>query len=164
MNTDQILKNLQNALAYKKSKKLKVFVLNTASDKQFGTELIKILRNNDFLCWNGILPGQNHNTEQEKAIYGADIVIALISKSSTVTESRYSALLKVAQDAQNELPRGVIKFVPILIDGYDLPYEFKQYRALDISQENAAEIIAAAFKKRAETKLIKEKRGEVSWS
>ena len=147
----------------------RIFVLNTDSDKKFAKELINELRRCGFLCWdseNCILPGKLHKIEQEKAIYEADIVLAIMSKATTSTEGRYAALLKIAADAQLEKSDDGIKLISLLINQVELPYEYRPYRPLDLTDITNANKVRQSLdyeKNRRKEKGIKQSKTEAIW-
>ena len=162
-----IVKSIANALGTQKFKPLKIFVINTAPDDMLAAELIKMFRKKEFLCWDSVncmYPGVVRETEQEKAMYEAHIVLGLLTKNTAITAGRYSALLRLALAAQLEMPGGVIKFIPILMDGCDLPYEFQKYHPLDMTAEGAAQKLVASLRRRSDTVLIDDrKKPEAIW-
>jgi hypothetical protein len=162
-----VVDDLKKALGSKEFQPLKIFVINTASDDLLAADLITMLRKKKFLCWDSkksILPGRIHNEEQEKALYEAHIVLGLLTKSTPFTAGRYTALLKLSQDAQLEMPGGVIKFIPLLMDGCDLPYAFQKYQPLDMTAAGAAQKLVASLRRRSDTVVINDqKKPEAIW-
>ncbi|KKT40314.1 hypothetical protein A3K29_02880 [Candidatus Collierbacteria bacterium RIFOXYB2_FULL_46_14] len=143
-----IVSSISQALGELKFPKCKIFVLNASSDDRLAWEMIAMFRRHGILCWdsqNSLMPGSDRHNEQEKAMYEADFIVAIFSRGSQSAEGRYAKLLKVAFDAQLEKLDGGIKLISILVETCDLPYEYKKYLPLDMSEPDSAEKIIRSF-------------------
>ncbi|HCQ30915.1 TPA: hypothetical protein DIU27_00835 [Candidatus Collierbacteria bacterium] len=144
-----IVNRISEALDGLKFPKCKIFVLNASSDDKLAWDMITMFRSHGILCWdsqNCMLPGQVRETEQEKAIFEADFVIAIFSNGSQGAEGRYAALLKIAYSAQQERLEGGIKLISVLIESCQLPYEYRRYQPLDLTVQGSAIRLVESFK------------------
>ncbi len=166
---NKIIESLIESLKGKKFPGCRIFVLNTKMDEGFAKELIIELRKLGFLCWdkeNCLLPGQDHKNEQEKAIFDSDFVIAIMSKATSEEEGRYAKLLKLAFEAQQEKSDGGIKLISVIISSVDLPYEYRKYKPLDLTDRKNSVNIYKSFEAeyaRRKTKKIKTNKPEAIW-
>ncbi len=166
---NNIIKKLIESLGENKYLGCRIFVLHTKKDEEFAKELIKELRLLNFLCWDGencILPGQLHNIEQEKAIFDADFIIAVMSKATQEEEGRYAKLLRIALEAQEEKGEGGIKLISVIISQTELPYEYRKYKPLDLTDINNVASIAQSIKNefdRRKQKGIRSSKSEAMW-
>lgn len=144
-----IVTEISEAIGKKKFTDCKIFILNAQADKDLALELIAMFRDKGMLCWdtNCILPGQDHNVEQEKAVCDADFVIAIFSKGSLKEAGRYAKLLRVAYEAQLETPEGGIKLIAVLVEACEMPYEYNKYQPLDLTVLNSATRLVQSFEK-----------------
>jgi formylglycine-generating enzyme required for sulfatase activity len=114
---------------------LKVFLCHSSQDKPIVFELYKRLLAEDWIDpWldkEKLKPGQDFDSEIEKAIESADAVVAFISKSAVSKTGYIQKELKLIYNAAMFKPEGMVFAIPLRLEECDPPYSLKLWHWAD---------------------------------
>jgi tetratricopeptide (TPR) repeat protein len=123
--------------------KLSVFLCHSSADKPAVKELYKRLSSQGWIDpWldsEKLLPGQDWNTEIERALETAHAVIVTLSKGSVNKEGYLQREFKYALDVAFEKPEGSIFIIPLKleeIDKLELPRSLRSLQYVDYFPKN----------------------------
>src|SRR5687768_4858058 len=109
--------------------KLKVFLCHARENQPIVRGLYDRLVATGFDVWidnEVLLPGMDWDIEIKKALRRCDAVIICLSTISVVKESYLQKEFKLAQDMQDEKPRGTIFLIPLRLDACSIPFELQR--------------------------------------
>lgn len=165
----KIINSIVKALHSKPFPGARIFVLSCDEDKAFCNQLNEGLRNLGYKYWDEescVLPGQNSIMEMERAIFDSEFVLVVMSDMSSRDEGLYQKLLHKVLEEQAAKSDGGIKLISIFIDETELPWAFRKYHPLDMTEPENAKMIARSFDtelKRRQAKKIPLKKSIAIW-
>jgi hypothetical protein len=123
-----------------KKRKLSVFLCHASQDKPLVRKLYKRLSRENWIDpWldeEKLLPGQDWDTEIEKAVEAADAVIVCLSSTSVSKEGYIQRELRKALDMALEKLDGTVFIVPIRFDICDVPRKLESWQHIDFFPES----------------------------
>jgi hypothetical protein len=139
------------------SRNLRIFLWHFPADKVAIQELYKQLTAENWIePWleeEKLLPGQIRQTEIDKAIRAADVVIVGLSKGAVSTEGPIQSQLNAVLDAAKEKPEGAIFVIPLRLEECELPERLKNLQSSDYfprrKRWQTGEKLLASFRLRA---------------
>jgi hypothetical protein len=133
---------------------LKVFLCHSSGDKPAVRDLYKRLLSDGFAPWldeEDLIAGQEWSQEIPKAVRGSDVTVVCLSRGSITKEGYVQKEIRIALDAQEEKPDGVIFIVPArLEEGLQVPARLTHWHWVDLFGENGYERLLRALRNRAE--------------
>lgn len=119
---------------------LKVFLCHSSGDKPVVRELYRKLNDESWLdVWLDemkLLPGQVWDLEIEKAVEGADIVLACLSTHSVDKEGYVQKELRFVLNIADEKPEGSIFVIPLRLDDCVVPRRLRRWQWVDYFPES----------------------------
>lgn len=116
-------------------RKLRVFLCHASQDKPVVRELYrKLLAEGWIDAWldeEKLLPGQDWDTEIEKAVESADAVIVCISDQSVTKEGYVQKEIRKVLDVALEKPDETIFIVPVRLGECELPRRLRVWHYMD---------------------------------
>lgn len=133
--------------------RLKVFLCHSSQDKPIVFELYKRLLAEDWIDpWldkEKLKPGQDFDSEIEKAIESADAVVAFISKGAVGKTGYIQKELKLIYNAAMFKPEGRLFAIPLRLEECDPPYGLKLWHWADYfgpEKENTYKLLLESLK------------------
>ncbi len=124
-------------------RKLRVFLCHSSQDKPIVRELYHRLNAEGWIDpWldeKKLRPGQDWETEIEKAVETTDVVIVLLSNSSVKKEGYIQKELRFALSVALEKPEDSIFIVPLRLDDCFIPRSMKSIQYVDYFPESQQE-------------------------
>ena len=109
----------------------RIFLCHASEDKARVREVYHRLRAIDgFEPWldeEELLPGQEWAREILRALQTSDFILIFLSRISVAKRGYVQREMKLALDAWQELPEGVIHTIPVRLDDCDVPESFQRY-------------------------------------
>lgn len=125
------------------SRNLRVFLCHAQPDKPIVRALYNRLLSEGWIDpWldeENLFPGQERNTEVDRAIESADMVIPCLSKQSLSTDGYMQRELKSAIDIARDKPENSSFIVPIRLDDCEVPRSLRPWHYVDFSSEDTRE-------------------------
>ena len=144
---------------YTSGRKLKVFLCHAATDKAIVRDLFKKFTKEGWIDpWldeKKILGGQNWEMEIQKAVKDSDVILVCLSSSATTREGYIQREIKLALDAAEEKPDGLIFIVPVRLEVCELPQRLKKYHWVNYFDADGYRQIIKSLQSRAESIDIK---------
>lgn len=135
----QETKNVQKQQAEdKSSRRLKVFLCHSATDKSRVRDLAQQLRDEGFDPWldeDKILPGHDWRLETTRAVRGSDVVIVCLSKTSTTKAGYVHKEIKMALDVADEQPEGTVFVIPLKLEECAVPERISRWHWVYYDEE-----------------------------
>jgi hypothetical protein len=125
---------------------MSIFLCHSSNDKPAVRQLYQRLSRDGFDVWldeEKLLPGQDWNREIIHAVQNAETVIICLSSGSVTKSGYYQREIKIALDAAQEKPDGVIFNIPARLEECKVPDGLSRYQWVDL------------YKPEGYTKLIK---------
>ncbi len=124
--------------------KLRVFLCHASEDKSDVRELYDKLSAESWIePWldeRNILPGQEWDTEIEKAVENADVVIVFLSNLSITKEGYVQRELKYILGIALEKPEGTIFIIPLRLDNCKPPRRVRTWQYVDYFPEDQRDV------------------------
>lgn len=119
---------------------LRVFLCHASQDKADVREIFNHLKSQSWIDpWldeEKLLPGQDWDSEIEKAVASSDIVIVCLSHNSINKEGVVQREIRQALDVADEKPEDTIFITPIRLADCPLPRRLKKWHYVDYFPEN----------------------------
>ena len=132
--------------------KLKVFLCHASENKSIVNNLFDDLVDAGFAPWldtEVLLPGMDWDLEIKKGMRASDAVIVGLSSISVTKEGYIQKELKLAQDIQDEKPRGTIFLIPLRLDECETPYDLQDIQWGDYTASDGFEKLVKGLNVRA---------------
>jgi hypothetical protein len=113
---------------------LRVFLCHASQDKTNVREIHRRLREDGMQPWldeEDLVPGQDWQLEIPKAVRSADVVLVCLSKFSVSKEGYLQKEIRLALDAADEKPDGMIFLIPVKLEECELPDRLRKWQWLD---------------------------------
>ena len=133
---------------------LRAFLCHASGDKPAVIKLYDRLVKDGVDAWldkEKLIPGQNWQIEIPNAVRNSDAVIVCLSSHSINKEGFVQKEIKIALDAADEKPEGVIFIIPARLENCSLPERISQYQCVDLFTDNGYEWLLKALHSRANT-------------
>lgn len=104
--------------------KPKIFISYSRKDETNAKNLFDNLKQKGYLPWmdkENLLPGQDWESEIQRAIRGSDFVVLLLSKNSIDKRGFFQTELKLTLDVLDTIPQGEIFAIPLRLDECRIP-------------------------------------------
>ena len=115
-----------------------IFLCHAKEDKDRVRELHRDLCRDGFKTWfdeEDLLPGQKWRKEIENALPRAAVVIVCLSSASCKKEGYVQREIRMALDAEQELPEGTIYIIPAKLEECPLPDSLADSQAANLHEE-----------------------------
>jgi hypothetical protein len=125
-----------------------IFLCHASEDKEKARELQRKLHSYGFRTWideDDILPGKDWDNEIRNALRSADIVLVLLSNSTSKKRGYVQKEIKFALDIINEIPEGEIYIIPALLEDCEIPERLAKYQAVKVFREKGLHLLIAAL-------------------
>jgi hypothetical protein len=131
---------------------LKVFICYSHKDYVQVYSLHQKLSSNGVDTWldkNNLLPGQDWELEITKAVRGADIFVACLTREF-VSKSGFSQKeIRLALDVAEEQPEGTIFIIPLRLEECEVPDRLRRWHWCDLFEQTGYEQLKKSLKTRA---------------
>ena len=118
---------------------LSVFLCHASEDKENARELRIRLLQDGFDPWLDevkLLPGQEWESEIQKAVRAADVVVVCLSTHSIDKKGFVQREIRISLDAADERPQGSIFLIPACIEECQVPVRLSKWQRVDLFTEN----------------------------
>lgn len=125
-----------------------VFLCHAKVDKAVVDDVADRLLQQGVLTWydeNDLLPGDFWERKIEEAIESTDYVLAFLSKRSVAEEGYVQREFRLALKTQERKPLGQRFIVPLLVEDFVPPREFRDVQWVKWWEPTAADKLARAF-------------------
>ena len=136
------LENVKDEASALPRKALRVFLSHAVDDKP----IVRMLYNSllaagaePWLDIEKLLPGDDWQTEIQKALENTDAIIFCLSKNFVSRDGYYNREIQFALEKSKELPEGSIFFIPVRIEECEIPEQLVVYQAVNLYSENGFE-------------------------
>lgn len=141
-----------------KDRPLRVFLCHSSMDKPAIRELYESLRTeiwiDPWLDEEKLFPGQDWETEIEKAVESSDVVIICLSNNSINKRGFVQKELRYALDVALEMPEETIFIIPLRLEDCTPPRSLRDWHYADYfegQRERVLQKILVSLKRRAES-------------
>lgn len=113
----------------------RIFLSYASEDRAFVREVYDRLRSGGLYPWmdkKDLLPGQNWDSEIQKAMQKAHFIVVFFSKHSVRKKGYVQRELKAAIDLLKEVPEDQIFVVPVRIDECEIPRSYRHLHYCDL--------------------------------
>lgn len=135
------------------AERLKVFMCHSKDDvrrvKELYAELVKSGAN-PWFDEEVLLGGHDWELEIKKAVDGAHVFLAFLSKKMVNKDGYVHKELKLGQDTALKKPEGSIYIIPILLDDCEVPINLKKYHWIDLESLTGFNTLMKTLQVRAE--------------
>jgi hypothetical protein len=152
--SDSRIKEAKDNLVIQPPRTLRVFLCHSSDDKQFVRELYSRLRAENVDPWldeKKLIPGQDWQTEIQKAVRTSDIILVCLSKGAINRKGFIHKEIKYALDVADEQPEGTIFLIPLRLDECDMPERLRRWHWVNYFDEDGYERLLLALRVRAGT-------------
>jgi hypothetical protein len=132
---------------------LKVFLCHASENKPVVKDLYDDLVAVGYDPWldtQVLLPGMDWDLEIKKGLRDSDAVIVCLSSISVAKEGYIQKELRLAQDIQDEKPRGTIFLIPLRLDECETPFDLQDIQWGDYTTSDGIDKLIQALNRRAE--------------
>ena len=137
---------------------LRVFLCHSSADKPAVRELYQKLRTEPWIePWldeEELYPGQDWETEIEKAVEASDVVLVCLSNGSINKRGFVQKEIRFALDIALEMPEETIFIVPLRLEECTPPRSLRDWQYADYfegQRDRAFQRLLGSFKKRADS-------------
>ena len=127
---------------------LGVFLCHASEDKESARELHSRLLQDGFDPWLDeakLLPGQEWETEIQRAVRGADVVLVCLSTRSIDKKGYVQREIRTALDAADERPQESIFVIPACIEQCRVPERLSRWQRVDLYAKNGYDRLCLAL-------------------
>jgi hypothetical protein len=128
----------------------RIFLCHASEDKAQVREVYHRLRAIDgFEPWldeEDLLPGQDWTREIPRALQKSDFILVFFSRLSVAKHGYVQREMKLALDALQELPEGMIHTIPVRLDDCEVPASFQHYHYANLFDPNGFDYIVRAIR------------------
>jgi hypothetical protein len=130
--------------------KLRVFLCHASPDKERVRQLFKWLERDGFEPWldeENLFAGQDWDYEIRRTVRASDIVIVCLSSSAITKQGYIQKEIRVALDAADEKPEGMIFLIPLRLEDCHVPERLKRWHWVDLFDDRGYERLLAALRR-----------------
>src|ERR1700749_730833 len=131
---------------------LRVFLCHSSSDKPSVRKLYRRLVSDGVEPWldeESLLPGQYWQQEIPKAVRGSDVILVCLSSRSINKAGYLQKEIKLALDAADEQPEGIIFVVPVKLEECNIPDRLSHLHWVNLFHERGYERLLRSLQERA---------------
>src|SRR5205085_10351365 len=117
------------------SRRLRVFLCHSSSDKQAVRDLYIRLRNEGMDPWldeENLIPGQKWRQEISKSVRNSDVVIVCLSQGAVNKTGFVQKELKYALDVADEQPEDTIFLIPAKLEYCETPDRLSEWQWVNL--------------------------------
>jgi hypothetical protein len=96
-----------------------------------------------------LIPGQDWQSEIQKAVKNSDVVVVCLSSQSLTEEGSVQKEIKFALDKADEKPDGTIFIIPARLENCEIPERLGKFHWVDLFSEDGYERLMKALQVRA---------------
>lgn len=114
---------------------MSIFLCHSSNDKPAVRQLYQRLSSDGYDVWldeEKLLPGQDWDREITRAVRHADTIIICLSRGSITKSGYYQREIRMALDAAQEKPDGVIFNIPARLEECKVPEGLSRYQWVDL--------------------------------
>lgn len=146
----EVIKSLGLEKEYKASskKQAKIFISYARQDFSKAYAIYEVLRQMEYSPWidnENILPGQDWESEIEKAIQNSNFFLALLSSNSISKEGYFQKELKKGMSILDEKPEGAIYLIPVRLDDCEVPKRFQRIQWCNAFEDHGLDRLLEAI-------------------
>ena len=132
---------------------LRVFMCHSSGDKAAVRALYNKLKRDGFAPWldeEGLLPGQEWESEIRRAVRASGVVVVCLSRSSITKEGYVQKEIRLALDVAEEKPERTIFLIPARLEDCTVPERLVAWHWVDLFEDRGYERLVAALRAREE--------------
>ena len=126
----------------------RIFLCYAKEDFEKVEKLYESLKERGHVPWmdkKNLLPGQNWENEIRKAIQGADLFIACMSRQSVSKRGFVQKEVQFALDVLGEIPHGQIFLIPVRLEPCKIPDHLRSFQWVDFDSNDFRERLYKAI-------------------
>jgi hypothetical protein len=126
----------------------KIFLCHASEDRPQVEEIYRCLRKEGYQPWmdkTDLLPGQQWQQEIPKVLRTADFILLFLSRNSITKRGYIQREFKLALDTLQEIPEDIIHTIPVRLDDWDIPEQFKFLHWCNLFEEDGYEKLLQAI-------------------